>query len=217
MIKKGNIIRGGIFVLMIFLLAGAGTAVSQEFPLQVLSATPRGSVEGYGEFNEITVIFNQPMVPLAKLPEGLGSGPLVLEPIIKGKYRWMGTSTLAFTPSETFPLCTGFKATVPAGTKSMSGQVLKQDYTWSFETLRPKVVQHSPHHGQQWVRLDQEIWVLFNQAIVPRLVWENAVLEKSNSSPADIQQGRNIMTVSCRNPSNKEWKKAGNGSLPRTG
>jgi len=55
------------------------------------------------------------MVALKAVPEDESSGPLVVEPAVKGKYRWLGTSTLTFVPTDTLPFSTVFRARVPAG------------------------------------------------------------------------------------------------------
>ena len=94
--------------------------------LEVVLVAPNGAVEGKRETDTVIVTFNQPMVPLAEVPPEETQGPLVLEPEVSGKYRWMGTSTLTFTPAQKFPLSTSFIAKVPAGTKSLLGNPFKK-------------------------------------------------------------------------------------------
>jgi hypothetical protein len=112
---------------------------------------------------EITVTFNQPMVPLQALPSGDGSGPLVITPPVKGKYRWKGPATLVFTPSDTLTLASEFRVRVPAGTKSLSGALLPRDEAWSFATLRPQLAYSSPSSGATHVTLAETIRLYFNQ------------------------------------------------------
>jgi uncharacterized protein YfaS (alpha-2-macroglobulin family) len=142
----------------LLLTAGLNAAVS------VLSATPFGRVEGTSATDSILVTFNQPMVALEKLPEGDGTGPLKLSPDIKGKFRWQGTSTLSFTPSEPLPFSTLFSAEIKAGFKSeVSGEMLAEDYSWKFETLRPQLLNSRPYNGEDWQGLDTRVLLIFNQ------------------------------------------------------
>jgi alpha-2-macroglobulin len=97
-------------------LAALATAAPGNTPLQVLAKTPVGPAGSINQAMEITVTFNQPMAPLAALPEGDGSGPLVITPPVRGKYRWNGPSTLVFTPRDTLTFATLYTLKVPAGT-----------------------------------------------------------------------------------------------------
>lgn len=133
--------------------------------LRVLSATPSGLVQDVNQFYAVIVIFNQPIVPLQALPAGDGSGPLDITPAVKGKYRWMGTQTLAFIPTDPLPLATGFQVTIPSGLKSISGSTLARDYTWSFETQRPQFIRANVYSNQTNVILQPTILLAFNQEI----------------------------------------------------
>lgn len=195
---------GSIFVLVLTFLALSlpsnpyAEDTSQEKGLEIVSAVPRGTVEGIGEAAAITVTFNQPMVPLEQLPEGPGIGPLRLEPPVVGKYRWLGTSTLTFTPDERLPLATGFRATVPAGIKSITSQTLAKDYTWEFETLRPRVKRTIPRNKAKWVKLDEPLYAIFNQPVSPKMVKGFILLQ-------ELPWG--MVRLSFKRPPEKEWKK----------
>ncbi len=133
--------------------------------VQVLSATPSGLVQDIGQFYAVTAIFNQPMVPLQALPAGDGSGPMVIRPTVKGKYRWMGTQTLAFIPSDTLPLATRFDVKIPAGIKSVSGETLAREYAWSFTTQRPAFVRSNIYEGSDRITLQPTIFLAFSQEL----------------------------------------------------
>lgn len=149
-----------------FILFIAITNVNAE--VKVLSATPMGKVQGRDTVDNIVVVFNQPMVPLEKLPEGDGSGPLELSPEVNGKYRWKGTNTLVFTPSSPLQVASEYKATVNSGFKSeVSGEILQANYIWKFETLRPALQQSVPNQNDCWVELDRDIILIFNQEMNP--------------------------------------------------
>ena len=134
--------------------------------LHVITVTPKGITQAPHEAETIVVIFDQPMVPLEDLYERKGSSFLKLDPAFSGKYRWMGTKTLTFTPDKRFPYATKIKVTVPAGTRSINGYTLKKDFAWSFSSIRPVLVNHLPGNEQKWVKLDSKILLVFNQAIL---------------------------------------------------
>ncbi len=144
-------------------------------PVAILSAAPNGQVSDVDESRVAQVVFNQPMVAL----EGVGwldttkAGPIVLEPQVRGRYRWKGTDVLEFTPTEPFPLNTQFAARIPAGTRSaVSGARLAQDYRWTFSTPRPEVTDVRPWPKTTAqdckyaaFRSDQTIYVHFSDPI----------------------------------------------------
>jgi uncharacterized protein YfaS (alpha-2-macroglobulin family) len=133
--------------------------------LAVVHASPQGSTEAPHEYDSIVVIFDHPVIPLESLSEGRGSGLMQLEPSFAGRYRWQNPRTLSFTPDEIFPYATEIQATIPAGTRSLDGYVLKEDFSWTFQTIRPRLLQHFPRHEQKWLKPDTEILLVFNQPI----------------------------------------------------
>ncbi|OGS17015.1 MAG: hypothetical protein A2219_01655 [Elusimicrobia bacterium RIFOXYA2_FULL_50_26] len=165
-----NIVR---FTAILFLLCVASLlrcdVASAE--LKILTVTPLGATDARDASNTIAVTFDKPIVPLEQLPEGDGAGPLIIKPAIKGQYRWQGTSTLSFTPSEPLAAATEYEVTIPGKLKSqITGDVLKDNYSWRFETVRPKLVYSSPRDGEGWVSLDESIILFFNLPMDPRKV-----------------------------------------------
>jgi uncharacterized protein YfaS (alpha-2-macroglobulin family) len=135
--------------------------------VEVLYVAPAGGTEALAEVNEIMVSFNQPMVPLEGVPEFEKDGPLKIEPRVKGRFRWRGTSTLFFIPDEPLVGGTEYSCTVPKGTQSLMGTSLKQDYTWDFFTAQPDLSNSKPYHHQKWVELDHSVYLLFTQKMSP--------------------------------------------------
>lgn len=135
--------------------------------LSVVMGIPFGPVSEQDELDTVTVTFNQPMAPLTTVPQDESSGPLAFEPPLQGKYRWIGTSTLQFTPREPLPGGMTVKARVPAGTKSLFGAVLEKDFAWTFDTLCPKLKESIPSDKQEWIRLDSSILLMFNMPMDP--------------------------------------------------
>lgn len=133
--------------------------------LAVVHASPQGSVAGLRDADQIVVIFDHTMAPLEPLPIEDTQELLKIEPPVPGKYRWMGTKALAFTPKERFPLGAKISVTVPSGLRSQDGFELRKDFSWTFETQRPYLVRSLPSHEQGQVRLDQPVYLVFNQGI----------------------------------------------------
>lgn len=132
--------------------------------LQVTFASPKGATSAPHEAEMIVVVFNQPMIPLEALSEDKLS-LLKIEPSFSGKSRWLNTKTLIFTPEKRFPYSTEMKVTIPAGIKSLDGAVLKADFSWTFRTILPRLIRHSPRQNQKWIKLDTQVLLVFNQPI----------------------------------------------------
>lgn len=168
-------------------------------PLAVIQATPRGQTSDRAEYESIIVIFNQPMVALAATPQDRGQGPLIINPPVSGKFRWLGTATLSFTPDEPLPGGTEFRLKVPAGTMSLSGAILEKDYTWKFQTIRPRLLAHLPKDKAKWITPDQAIVLQFNQPINPETA--GAFLRVTE---IDHQGREKPLSFQTRRPSAKE-------------
>jgi uncharacterized protein YfaS (alpha-2-macroglobulin family) len=159
--------------------------------LHITNVTPKGKTEAPHEAETIVVIFDQPMVPLEALPEGKGSSFLKLDPSFSGKHRWMGTRILTFTPDELFPYATEIKVAVPARTKSVNGFSLKNDFTWSFKTILPRIVKHFPRKNQKWIKLDSQILLVFNQPVLKEKIKDflsiTGVSKRNIETPVDFR------------------------------
>jgi hypothetical protein len=156
--------------------------------LQILSATPQGLVEDINQFYSVVIVFNQAMAPLEALPEGDGSGPMKIEPAVKGKFRWLGTNTLSFTPSERLTLASRYKVTIPAGLKAMSGERLENSYIFNFETTRPKFVHSNIYDLARGVTISPKIFLLFNQPIaLPDAISKIKLTDENRNQAMDIR------------------------------
>ncbi len=162
--KRKTVYLVGALAFLILVKWGCSSAFAEE--VKILSTAPRGVTEDIGETSAVIVSFNQPMVALQQIPEEEGTGPLLIEPRVSGKYRWMGTRTLVFLPEKgRFPYATNFTVTVPSGISSISGQILQKDFSFSFETPPPKLAYHWPADKSKWINLDEVIILQFNQKI----------------------------------------------------
>jgi len=111
-------------------------------PLDVLRITPEGDVP---EATELSITFNQPVVALGSHADLASTAPQVLlTPRPKGRFRWLGSQTLVFTPDARFPMATTIQVEVPAGFRTASGAVLEKAVRRSFSTPPPRLVAREP-------------------------------------------------------------------------
>jgi hypothetical protein len=131
--------------------------------LKVLRTQPKGKEELVGA---VTVDFNQPMVPIASLAElRAQSVPLRITPRPAGRFRWLGTQTVAFEPEGRMPYATHYVATIPAGTRSALGGVLEKEVRFEFWTPRPALTKALPHRYSNQARPDTALALEFNQPV----------------------------------------------------
>jgi uncharacterized protein YfaS (alpha-2-macroglobulin family) len=133
--------------------------------LEVMSATPRGFVS---MVKDLSVTFSQPMVAVTSQAQVSETVPVRITPEIKGKWRWRGTNTLVFEAAPRFPMATKYTATIPAGTKSVTGAVLEKDFSWNLETPPVQVKSFLPK--DETVGLDAVMLAEFNQQVDPAAV-----------------------------------------------
>ncbi len=140
----------------------------EKIPLKVTLVSPLGSVEGRMETFKILVGFNQAMTALQAVPRDQTDGPIEFEPKVKGKYRWLGTRTLAFIPTDTLKPATLFKARLKKGRiQSLTGMRLDRDTAWAFETVRPYLNSSAPYSGSEYIDTKASIYLYFNLAMDP--------------------------------------------------
>ncbi|MBZ0189367.1 MAG: hypothetical protein K8F91_24190, partial [Candidatus Obscuribacterales bacterium] len=139
--------------------------------LKVVRISHTGSVDTVGQF---TVTFSQPMVPVAAAR--LETNPekfIAMTPQPKGTWRWLGTQTLLFEPDgNRFPRATIYQLSVPEGTKSVNGGVLKQAKNWTITTSELSVKSFLPYEGTPQDSTPS-IVAIFNQEIDRRSVFEH--------------------------------------------
>lgn len=109
---------------------------------------------------------------------------------MKGKYRWLGTRTLAFIPSDTLQPATSFKATLKKGKiQSLTGMRLGRDTSWVFETVRPQLISSTPYHGSNFVDLKTNIYLYFNIDMAPERIKDKIKVFANHGSPSSVWCG----------------------------
>ena len=173
MVKKIIVLSAIICIILVAFQAGCKKKSKEQVirpigppagDLQILFSSPQGPTAAPHQSERIVVIFDRPMVPLEALSGRKPYSPLRLEPDFPGTVRWLGTKTLTFTPVERFPFASEIKVTIPRDTRSLDNYALAADHSWAFQTVRPRLVSHSPGSNEKAVKLDARVILVFNQA-----------------------------------------------------
>jgi len=138
-------------------------------PLEVAFASPQGPTSGPGDYQAITVAFNQPLKALSAEAAPIDT-PFQLEPKAEGRFRWKGSATVSFEPKEPLKFGTTYKVTVPAGLQSPGGNELKEAYSFEFTTPGPTVVSTVPQDAAQEFKPGKPLFIEFNQPVDPAAV-----------------------------------------------
>ncbi len=117
---------------------------------------------------DITIVFDRPIVPLtqvqgASAEKRFSGWPVTITPSIKGRWRWLGTTTATFEPEKSLALATKYTVSVPAGIQTVSGDTTEKDFSWSFETVRPIVRSTEPFEASASAGPGSKIQIMFNQ------------------------------------------------------
>jgi hypothetical protein len=171
--------------------AGPPPAVEAALPdpgdLAITHHGPDGEVSSV---TAITVVFNQPMVALSTGP---APRPLQVEPPLTGDWRWVSGDTLKLELRGRPRHATEYTVRVPAGTASLAGKRLAQDFVWKFATPRPAVTRVDMPDvrfcGHQVVRPGMGLGVHFNQPVGLDQVRRHLVVSV-NGAPAAVTASR---------------------------
>ncbi len=151
--------------------------VADPGPLKVQRVQPTGEIHNTAA---LTVAFSQPMVPLASLDQMREQPvPVTLEPAVKGRWRWLGTTLLAFEPEVRFPFATHYYVRIPQGTKSALGAALPEAAQFSFSTPALNISGGHPYSGESRARPETVILLNFDQRVDPDKLAPFLSLQKS--------------------------------------
>lgn len=209
--RYGRCLRALGLAILVLLGPACGRRDTGPGGLKVLLALPRGTVE---EVSSIDVSFDHPMVAVGATTTPGGRAPFRLTPRVPGRFRWIGTRTASFVPEIALPAATRFRVTVPAGTRSVDGKSLSEEFSWAFSTPTPALTGSFPERpeadGGGRRRLDTvppevEIRLTFNQPVSPAAVQKAARLrpERPGGSAVALRAGRPLQKPGTERPS---WK-----------
>jgi len=132
--------------------------------LEVTDVTPRPDSTNVSIDTSVRVSFNRPVVPLAGVGAQQGFlEPLVFDPPTAGQGRWVNTSIYQFEPNEPLMAGTRYTVSIVEGLSDTTGGVLRDGYSWSFVTERPRIVQIVPGDGSVHVSPMEPITITFSQ------------------------------------------------------
>lgn len=163
--------------------------VATSAPLEVTRFVPEGEVE---LAPALSVTFSQPMVAVSSQTEAAAIVPVTLTPQPQGKWRWLGAQTLVFQPDAEggrLPMATNYTVTIPAGTKSALGNLLREAKTFTFATPPLKFENFSPGESSTSAARDSLIFLEFNQRID-----QSSVLEHLKLRPAGVAASLRLAT-----------------------
>ncbi|MCK4516241.1 MAG: hypothetical protein KAU31_13350, partial [Spirochaetaceae bacterium] len=104
-------------------------------PLTIVDFGPREELPVEIKRPSVTIVFSQPMIPLARLGEPAVDSPIMsIDPPMDGHFRWYGSRVLAFEPDGDLVAQREFTVTVDAKATSLGGKELGEDFTFAFRT-----------------------------------------------------------------------------------
>ncbi|MFA6458507.1 MAG: Ig-like domain-containing protein [Patescibacteria group bacterium] len=138
---------------------------------------------------EITLVFDRPMVPLTIVQNKTNpeNWSVKLTPEISGRWRWLGTTTAKFVPTEKLPPATHFTVSIPTGLTTLSGDPTTEDFSFSFDTVRPQVVSTNPAPGSREAGPSSKIELNFNLPIDLASADEKITLAQKKLNPKNPQ------------------------------
>jgi alpha-2-macroglobulin len=156
--------------------------------LEVAQALPADGSDEVEAEAVITAVFNRPVVALMvvedqdTLPQ-----PLSFDPPLEGTGEWLNTSVYVFKPAK--PLAGGTTYTVSIkDIKDVEGNPLEQPYSWSWTTVRPKLVFSSPATDDTLpIGVEPRIDLQFNQPIDPASAESSIQLRSSDGAAVPIK------------------------------
>ncbi len=145
-------------------LDGAEAALAKpEGAFGVVFASPKGPTV---DPSEITLVWNRPMHPL-ELAGQESPPPVTIKPAVKGRWAWVGTSGVTFTPeaNHELPRATEYVVEVPAGTKALDGSLMDKPFVLRFSTVRPQITSASSKGDSESLEPTSTFTLRFNQPV----------------------------------------------------
>ena len=142
---------------------------------------PRGDLDNQNDYRTISVSFKEEMIPLGFIEtEAKNYFSFYIddvEQVVNGEYKWTSQRLLTFKTSTKFPKNSKITVILKKGIKSLvSGNVLEEDYSWNFNTLRPILEKSSPYNGKQNIERYEKIVLYYNMPIFLKDIKEKIFL-----------------------------------------
>ena len=147
---------------------------------EVIATNPLNSATNVVTNKIITATFNETMQPssINETTYYVKKGST----LISGTVTFSGI-TAVFTPSSLLEANTVYTATVTRGATDLMGNVMKADYTWSFNTgVTPNVILTDPLDGASDVALNKVITADFSSAMNPATISSTTFMLKQGTT-----------------------------------
>jgi alpha-2-macroglobulin len=183
-------------------------------PPQVLLFSPAPDSEYVDTGSKVTVLFDRPMTALTTLDQGETAFPdIKIDPPVKGKFKWLGTSSVTFMPADRLQNATKYTVTIPKGTVSAEGGSTEQDFTASFSTPKPAVMQSFPYDMDRFNGPDTKPQIDFNQPMDPTrakqflhlYVYKEAKFDGFDRGAAGILENVDLKTGKVQGFDSSKW------------
>ncbi len=137
-------------------------------PPAIAGRIPDVGAQSVAETSKITIIFDRPMIPLTQVQGDAAQArnanwPVTISPDLSGRWRWLSTVAVEFIPEKGLLPATRYTVSIPKGIETVSGDKTEEDFSWTFETLRPQVVSTDPQERSSLSGPTTQPSLTFNQ------------------------------------------------------
>ncbi len=153
--------RGNVPVVLAALTSKESADAGQDFA--VAEVGPSGIVPHENLEGGVWVLFNKPVIALKALDKPATSSTLLtLSPRVEGIYRWYGSRLYAFEPKGQLAPATEYTFAVDPSLRSLQGEALTGDTTFTFRTEPLQIVSVSPSGDDVLPESCKQVVVTFN-------------------------------------------------------
>lgn len=158
-VKKSDGVTLGQDLAFTFIVAG---------PPTIAERIPNMGAQDVSASSKITIIFDRPMIPLTQVQgeaaqARLVNWPVTISPDTSGRWRWLSTVAVEFIPEQGLMPSTRYTVSIPKGIETVSGDKTEEDFSWTFETVRPQVVATDPEENFRLAGPTTVLSLTFNQ------------------------------------------------------
>lgn len=141
-------------------------------PPAIAVRIPAAGAQDVASSSTVAIVFDRPMIPLTQVQGDAASArfarfPVKISPEVRGRWRWLSTVAAEFIPEKGLTPATRYTVSVPAGMASVSGDATEEDFSWTFETERPRVIATEPAEGFSLAGPGTPLILTFNQKMHP--------------------------------------------------
>ena len=162
-------------------------------PFQIAETGPSGTVPHENLEGGVWVLFNKPVVPLARLSKPItASSVLSITPRVDGTFRWYGSRLLSFEPKGQLAPATEYKVSVSKSLRSLEGEAITGDTEFTFRTEPLGIVALSPQGDDVIPEASKEIVITFNFPVdLPTIV--PSIRLEADGTPVRFSASRTVI------------------------